>query len=325
MANKIYGTITDESGSPLNNLRVTAWDDDWPDGDDLLGEALTNPKGQFELAYTDAYWDPKVEGLDSWRPDIYIVVEIRNKSRRWIRLGKSQTYKDHDLKQDLQINLQVNIGNPVQKLIPFDPKQHGFHFANFFILKPELFGLELGEWLMGFCGGMCAGALHRFLKNENAPQDTQTPADGTPLFEELFQRQFKSTPPELFLTLYDWQSAPSVGSIWRKQSLANRAKGEWSKLKRELDAGQPAILILIRANGYFDNPTKNHQVLAIGYEFNPATKDLVIFTYDPNKKDTVSTLSMSLGLPEGSLYLKDSNDKTTRGFLVNPNGVTASL
>jgi len=157
---------------------------------------------------------------------------------------------------------------------------------------------------MGFCGGMCAGALNRFESNTIPPDDVKTPADNTPLFEELYKRQFKSTPPELMVMLYEWQSAPSVSSVWRKQSLANRARGEWNKLKHELDNGKPTILILIRANGYFDNPTKNHQVLAIGYEFDPATKDLVIFTYDPNVRDSTNTLTMSLGLPDGSLLFK---------------------
>ncbi len=326
MANKIYGTVTNlaAQGAPVSGLRISAWDDDWPDGDDFLGETLTNTKGQFELSYSDAYWDPKIEGFDSWRPDIYIIAEIRNKSRRWIRLSKSQIFKDHDLKQDLQINLEVNIQPAVVQKTNFEPKEHGFHFINFFELKPDLFGIDLGTWEMGFCGGMCAGALNRFRNKIKPPPDGNTPADNTSLFEELFQRQFNSTPPDLMVLLYEWQSAPSVSSVWRKQSLANRARGEWNKLKHELDNGKPTILILIRANGYFDNPTKNHQVLATGYEFDPATKDLVVFTYDPNVRDTVSTLSMSLGLPDGSLYLKDSASKTTRGFLVNPHGTEAS-
>lgn len=326
MANKIFGTVTNVAtqGEPVSGLRISAWDDDWPDGDDFLGETITNTKGQFELSYSDAYWDPKIEGFDSWRPDIYIIAEIRNKSRRWIRLSKSQIFKDHDLKQDLQINLEVNIQSAFIQKTNFNPKEHGFHFINFFELKPDIFGIDLGTWEMGFCGGMCAGALNRLKNNIKPPPDVNTPADNTPLFEELFQRQFNSTPPDLMVVLYEWQSAPSVSSVWRKQSLANRARGEWNKLKQELDNGKPTILILIRANGYFDNPTKNHQVLATGYEFDPATKDLVIFTYDPNVRDTVSTLSMCLGLPDGSLYLKDSASKTTRGFLVNPHGAKAS-
>jgi hypothetical protein len=326
MANKIYGTITNEANhdEPVAGLRVTAWDDDWPDGDDFLGETTTNSKGQYELTYADAFWDPKIEGFDSWRPDIYIITEIRNKSRRWVRLGKSQVYKDHDLRQDLQIDLGVNIQPLQTKMLAFDPTQYGFHFANNFKLEPDILGIDLGSWEMGFCGGMSSGARYRFMKKEMTPPDRQTPADDTPLFEELFKRQLKSTPPNLLVTLYDWQSAPSVSSFWRKPSLANRTKDEWPKLKRELDAGRPAVLILIRAYGYFDNPTKNHQVLAIGYEYQHATKDLVIYTYDPNVIDVVSTLSMSLGLPGGSLYLKDSAAKTTRGFMVNPYGKSAS-
>ena len=65
-------------------------------------------------------------------------------------------------------------------------------------------------------------------------------------------------------------------------------------------------------------------MLATGYEFNPATKDLTIYEYDPNRPNQENTLSMSLGLPDGKLYLKDSASRKTRGFLVNPAGPAAS-
>ena len=88
--------------------------------------------------------------------------------------------------------------------------------------------------------------------------------------------------------------------------------------------GRPTTIILIRAKGYFGNPTKYHQVLAVGYEFDPSRKDLIIQVYDPNKLKETHTLSMNLGLPDGKLYCKDSSGSRTRGFLVNPAGKGAS-
>jgi hypothetical protein len=83
------------------------------------------------------------------------------------------------------------------------------------------------------------------------------------------------------------------------------------------------ILVLIRASGYLGNPTVNHQVLAIGYDFDPGTQDLVVHTYDPNKPDKTHSLTLNLGLPDGKLYLKDSAHNRTRGFFVNPVGEDA--
>jgi hypothetical protein len=311
-------------GVVVPGLRVQAWDDDWPAGDDFMGEDITDTNGQYEIAYADVHWDTAGVDFYSGRPDIYITVEIRNARDKWVRLGKSQVFKDHDLSTDLQIDLDVEITPSIQKTIPFIPGQHGFHFINDFILKPDILGLNLGKWEMGFCGGMCAGALQRFIQHLPIPADTVTPADDSPLFEELLARQIRSFPVDLLPVLYDWQSAPDVSNPWRKISIAERTKAEWPKLKRELDADRPTILILIRSDGYLGNPTRNHQVLAIGYTFHPATKDLTITEYDPNRPNKEYTLSMSLGLPDGSLYLKDSASRKTRGFLLNPAGPFAS-
>lgn len=326
MSRRIFGTIRNASnnGLPVPGLRVQAWDDDWPAGDDFMGDDITAADGHFTIAYADGHWDNQGLDVASGRPDIYVTVEIKNSLDKWVRLGKSGVFKDHDLSQDLQIDLEVDITPPIQKRVPFLANQHGFHFINNFKLKPDILGIDLGKWEMGFCGGMCAGALHRFKNNIPIPLATQPPSDGMPIFEELLGRQMKSTPLDLLPVLYDWQSAPDVSNLWRKASIAQRTKDEWPKLKQELDNDQPTILILIRSDGYLDNPTKNHQVLAIGYEFNPATKDLTIYEYDPNRPDEENTLTMSLGLPEGNLHLKDSTRRRTRGFLVNPTGLAAS-
>ena len=326
MSRRIFGTIRNKSngGTPVQGLKVQAWDDDWPEGDDFMGEDITDASGGYQINYADGVWDRSILDLTTSRPDIYISVSIRNSSGRWVRLGKSQVFKDHNLSLDLNIDLGVNIQPPITRKTTFVPSQHGFHFINRFKLQPDLLGIDLGSWEMGFCGGMCAASWSRFLRNTAVPVDTIPPLDGTPLFEELLARQIKTTPPDLLAKLYDWQSAPDITIPWRKPSIALRTKREWPRLKNELDNGRQAILVLIRANGYFDNPSKNHQVLAIGYEYNPATRDLIIQEYDPNVQNAISTLSMNLGMLDGKLYLKDSSRSRTRGFLVNPAGFTAS-
>jgi hypothetical protein len=124
--------------------------------------------------------------------------------------------------------------------------------------------------------------------------------------------------------IYDWQSAPDEEHPNRKHSVGSRTKKEWWKLKENLDNGSPAILLLIRVEGYFKNPTVNHQVVAVGYDYNPTTKDLEIQVYDPNRHCQTHTLSMNLGLPNNRLDASDSTGKRLRGFFVNPNGETAS-
>jgi len=326
MRRKIFGQITDitKADTPLKGLKIEAWDDDWPDGDDFMGSAITNINGQFKISISNGNWDSDYLGLFSRFPDIYLTVNIKNASGKWVRLGKSGVHKDHPLDKDLQIDLGVKIEPKMIKRIPFIPDQHGFHFVNSFKISPRILNVNLGSWNMGFCGGMSAESRQHFLNKTVIPGQKTIPVSGSPLFNRLLTRQIKSTPAELIARMYDWQSAPNNGDWWRKPSIGQRTKREWPKLKNELDNDHPTVIVLIRSYGYFADPTRNHQVLAYGYEYNPPTKDLVIYVYDPNKPDQESKLSMNLGLPEGKLFFRDSNSRRSRGFFVNPAGKIAS-
>lgn len=199
----------------------------------------------------------------------------------------------------------------------FNPCIHGYKFRNLFQLKPELFGMSLGSWDMGFCGGMSEGARLCFKSQGMAPADTSPPEDGTPLFHELLNLQISKLSPETIRRVYDWQSAPDISSVLRKHSVGFRTRQEWPILKSQLDAGEPTVVLLIRVEGYSANLTKNHQVLAIGYTYNNATKDLVIRTYDPNRPGEVSTLSLNFGAHDYNLHGVDSSGERFRGFFVN--------
>jgi len=329
MARKIYGTIRDtNTGKGVKGLRVEAWDDDYPDGDDFMGSTTTDANGNYRISYSGGHWDPSVSHrVTIWRPDIYIRVLTRNATGQWVKLAKSGVHSDHKLENDLQIDLDVEIKKPVSKKTPFDPNQHGFHFANSFTVRPDILkGVDLRSWRMGFCGGMVAAALHRFKKGESLPADTHPLAPGTALYDGLLSRQIKTlmTPNIILDTIYDCQSAPDEGHWYRKHSVGSRTKREWWKLKNSLDNNKPAILVLIRVKGYSANRTRNHQVLATGYDYDPTTKDLTIQVYDPNHPHETRTLSMNIGLPKSRLGAKDSTRKRLRGVFVNPNGDAAS-
>ena len=121
----------------------------------------------------------------------------------------------------------------------------------------------------------------------------------------------------VILKMFKFQSAPDQVYAFRKASIGELTKSEWPKLKAELDRGRPTILVLVRAKKLFDNPTKNHQLLAVGYRFDPTRRDLTIYEYDPNQKNKMMTLEMNLGLPDGKLYLIDQAYRGTRGFFVS--------
>ncbi len=328
MSKRIYGTIKDslKGGQPVSGLRVQAWDDDFPDADDFMGEVITDTKGKYSIPYYKSHWDLALGGASKAYPDLYITVDIQNRKKQWIRLGQSKVYKDHDLSRSREINLRVKIEQTKKKRISFDPKKYGFHFINQFVLTPDLFDIELARWDMGFCGGMCAYALYRYSKGKPLPKEapyTKVPEEGTDLFNDLLRRQIRSMPPLILARIYEWQCAPDEDRWGQKPCIGQRTKNEWKNLKTRLDQNMPTILILIRAHGYLADPTQNHQVLAIGYEYNPSTKDLTIYEYDPNRPDTITKLHMCLGLPNNQLDLVDTAKEATRGFFINTAGNAA--
>ncbi len=323
---KIFGQAVDEleSGRPVKGLKIRAWDEDMVGGDDLLGEVTTGQDGRYKIEYANAYWDKNIPGLSSWRPDIYITADIRNKAGMWVRLGKSRVFKDHPLELDLRIDLRVRVEPFQSRMTAFNPQKHGFHFFNRFKFRTELLGLDFEEKGMGFCGGMCGAALYRFKNGLPVPEGVDVPSQGSDLYQELLKRQIRSMDPRVIARMFEFQSASDRAGFFPKNSIGELTRTEWPKLQAELDKGSPAILVLIRARKLFDNPTRNHQTLAVGYEYDPTRKDLVVHEYDPNKPGEMQTLEMNLGLPDGKLYMKDSAYRGTRGFFLNPAGGKAS-
>lgn len=324
VARTIYGKITDQHGQPVKGLKVEAWDSDWPDDDDRMGLTYTNSDGDYRFSYRGGHWDTAPHNITTWRPDIYVTVSIKNRAGRWTKLNQSKIYKNHKLKKDLRVDLQVQIAQTIQKRTSFVVSKHGFKFPNSFVVR-DLFGIS-GRWHMGFCGGMSAGALHRFNHGCEVPSQTTTPLDGDPLFEELMQRQLDSLPVGVIAKILEWQNAPDLPHLHTAESLRHRQKAEWRKLQEKLDNGTPAVLVLIREEGIFGDLTKNHQVLAIGYEYNPSSRDLTVEVYDPN--DTAGSSFLYLCLGGGRLAARQEESDGTRvrlrAFFVNPAGTDAS-
>ena len=90
-----------------------------------------------------------------------------------------------------------------------------------------------------------------------------------------------------------------------------------------IDEDQPMVLVLIREEGPHANPTRNHQVLAFGYEWEPSSRDLRLTIYDPNLGGATSVISMCLGT-ENIRAQDPSSGRRLRGFFVNPNTSAAS-
>lgn len=67
---RVIGTVVEqESGKPLEGMRVRAYDKDLVFDDDL-GEAVTDAAGHFELSYSEYQY----RDLNETQPDVYVRV-----------------------------------------------------------------------------------------------------------------------------------------------------------------------------------------------------------------------------------------------------------
>jgi len=316
MARIVRGAVADTSGAKVPGLRIRAWDEDSPDGDDQMGAAFTDGNGVYSISYHGGDWDTAVPGLTTWRPDIYVTVERPNGAGGFTRVARSRTYSNHRMSKDLTIDFTVpTVQPPIRKVLNFDPAKHGFHFLNSFDLSPRLLDLSLGSYHMGFCGGMSAGACSRWASGQPIPQDTDPPQQGTPLFAELLSRQIRSLAPPTLPRIIEWQNSPDQPHWWTPHSLAWRTRQEWPKLAGRIDAGKPTVLVLMRTEGATADPTHNHQVLAFGYEWQPTTHDLTVLVYDPNHRG--QTVQLTMTLSGRNLRARQSTGERLRGFFVN--------
>ncbi len=219
---------------------------------------------------------------------------------------------------------------PLSAKTSFDPAQHGFKFVNSFNIDPRLFGSGGKKWSFGLCGGMCSGAIARWVNKEPIPDLTHVPQQKCPeldLFWELFGRQAFTLFPVVWLKVIEWQASPDVDNTIpslpgtptppvKITGLGTRTAAQWPKLKELLDKGVAAVLVLIRSRGDED-PSENHQVVAIGYEM-PTLYDIRVQIYDPNHPGHTQELRFNLSDPANKkINGMETDGKAFRGFFID--------
>ncbi len=196
----------------------------------------------------------------------------------------------------------------------FTVSQHGFKFINRFDFEfefdlPILGAIDLGDIVYGLCGGMCFGAIDHFIAGKPIPAEVNAEKIEPKLWSYLWDRQLDSLKLPVVPKVIEWmlRDEDDLGA------LINR--WEFPKIRRRVDKGIPAVLALIRVEG-LDSPTKNHQVLAIGYDFDPQTKDVTVELYDPNHPGKSPGIKMNLAKPRQGIDIEQTTGEFLRGFFV---------
>lgn len=208
----------------------------------------------------------------------------------------------------------------------FLPSSHGFRFVNQFRGSPLPPSLRRFERLLGgaiparfgLCGGMSALAADLYLANALPPDEASPPADGTPLYTVLYNRQIDSFGPAfgLVTTLITWMGIPDKGP----DGLERRTADQLRDIESRLDAGNltQLCLVLSRLDGR-SKPWDNHQVLAYAYE-KPTPDRTVIRIYDPNYPGDDSARLVLDRTRDGVSCVRDTRKGRTvvRGVFVAP-------
>lgn len=206
-------------------------------------------------------------------------------------------------------------------LTRFDPKEHGFHFANRFV--NTIVALPGGDKVTtyGRCGGMAYTVLDFFRADQPVPPFTETefagfggvPPDGHPLASYIYKRQLESFATFSALKFFEWSLTPDGPTFFRRGVTRWTREDEFPKLRRSIDNGIPVPLGLIFADEVSEL-AHNHQVVAYGYEFDPATEKIEILIYDVNWPDLPVRLVSEKGDPH--FHETSPGNELWRGWFV---------
>lgn len=201
----------------------------------------------------------------------------------------------------------------------FTPSTSGLRFANAFPSAPfwrfglgRLVRVEVGDVANGLCGGMTFVVADAHRRGVAPPGETVAPPVSSPLGALILRRQVDSfaggrLPLRLFGLMCPlrprretgWARALGRAGIDVHSRTRVMVATEWPRIRRDLDAGRLVPLGLVRVISA--NPldlTRNHQVLAFGYDLEGTA--LTLRVYDPNHPgDDGVSIGLDLADPDG--------------------------
>jgi hypothetical protein len=198
----------------------------------------------------------------------------------------------------------------------FIPGERGFRFVNSFPFPfsvsfklPFAGQVDLGDIIYGLCGGMCFASLDYFYAGKRVPGYQKVQEIPNRYLFYLWDRQLDSLGLLVVPRVIEWMLREdiNVGQL--------TARNEIPKLRRRLDKGLPCVLALIRTSRG-DDPTRNHQVLATGYDYDPQTGLMTISLYEPNYPGKEPSIQLNLAHPSKGIHAIQSTGEPLRGFFL---------
>lgn len=220
----------------------------------------------------------------------------------------------------------------------FLPSTHGFAFPNAWPPGPTLrFGpidprvIGVGDASAGLCGGMVMTVCDLFEAGLTAAGRPQ-PENGSAPFDAIVRRQVQSLDwfrvPLRYFDLMALHPDPPTGlfaALHREPPRVEAVGREWPTIRAVLDAGHPCPVGLIRVASFsWRDLTRNHQVLAFGYDTADDGSGFAIRVYDPNHpgNDAVelrAAIDPEDGRPlRDRVHLSQTTGEPLLGFFAQP-------
>jgi hypothetical protein len=199
----------------------------------------------------------------------------------------------------------------------FDPRAHGFHFANDFVDKVVTIP-GYGEVATdGRSGGMAFAALDYWFAGLPVPShrpedfpDKAVPEDGTRLADYLHKRLFDSFAVWSARQFVTWTMAADHPT-WSYRGVTGWTRDEQlPRLLRSIDGGRPVVVGLV-AGRSLDELASNRQVVAYGYDDDAGA--VRVYVYDSHHPDREVVLA---GEPSGPGLRSSAQDGPWRGLFV---------
>ena len=179
----------------------------------------------------------------------------------------------------------------------FDPRHHGFEFANTFnndVIK------EIDFRTGGLCGGMSYAAIDYFHHRMNKPVQDYRPANQTPLQRYIFARQLASLTPNIAnWARYKVNPDGMHNRTFFRSTVSGNPNSELGRLRQRVRLRAPAVLDLVSYGGKIGKAKRpgDHQVVCTGYDLGRFDErrgthvgDIKLFIYDPNFPNEEMTL-----------------------------------
>lgn len=222
---------------------------------------------------------------------------------------------------------------PARSSAEFKPSVHGFAFVNRFEGTPplpkslrndqttigaiaKLIASHAGDAqsAYGLCGGMSAAAADLFLSRVDRLPSKSVPANGSPLFEYLVQRQTDSLGAAALMALKfaEWMTLPDAADDFG--GVEGRTALELPELLQRLEANELVPIGLVYSRAGEGALWDNHQVLAYGCS-REGERIVRIHLYDPNwPSDDNAELRVTLSAPLAS---KEASTPAEQPVVVN--------